>query len=151
MIMRVHAFLEKWGLINYQVCVSEQYLLKPSLILSQVDPDTRLTTLAPPFTGHFRIILNTPRGLQSLHPCTRLLIRKLWQWQTVHPRQAKAQLQRLSSFAPTCIRQLRKLCGKSASNCLCCGLALANGASQSGVLIGLDGYVNELLMRYMWC
>ncbi|KAJ4001728.1 SWI/SNF complex protein [Lentinula boryana] len=54
-IMRVHAFLEQWGLINYQV-----------------DPETRPATLAPPFTGHFRVILDTPRGLQSLHPGTRL-------------------------------------------------------------------------------
>ncbi|KAH8113931.1 SWIRM-domain-containing protein [Phellopilus nigrolimitatus] len=53
-IMRVHAFLEQWGLINYQV-----------------DPDTRPATLAPPFTGHFRVVLDTPRGLQSLHPGTR--------------------------------------------------------------------------------
>ncbi|ESK89301.1 swi snf complex protein [Moniliophthora roreri MCA 2997] len=53
-IMRVHAFLEQWGLINYQV-----------------DPDQRPATLAPPFTGHFRVILDTPRGLQSLHPGTR--------------------------------------------------------------------------------
>ncbi|KAJ3763328.1 SWI/SNF complex protein [Lentinula raphanica] len=53
-IMRVHAFLEQWGLINYQV-----------------DPETRPATLAPPFTGHFRVILDTPRGLQSLHPGTR--------------------------------------------------------------------------------
>ncbi|KAJ3749312.1 hypothetical protein DFH05DRAFT_1520926 [Lentinula detonsa] len=48
-IMRVHAFLEQ-----------------------QVDPETRPATLAPPFTGHFRVILDTPRGLQSLHPGTRL-------------------------------------------------------------------------------
>lgn len=27
--------------------------------------------MAPPFTGHFRVILDTPRGLQSLHPGTR--------------------------------------------------------------------------------
>ncbi|KAI5121703.1 hypothetical protein M0805_002096 [Coniferiporia weirii] len=53
-IMRVHAFLEQWGLINYQV-----------------DPETRPATLAPPFTGHFRVVLDTPRGLQSLHPGTR--------------------------------------------------------------------------------
>ncbi|KAF9267655.1 Smarcc1 protein [Marasmius fiardii PR-910] len=53
-IMRVHAFLEQWGLINYQI-----------------DPDQRPATLAPPFTGHFRVILDTPRGLQSLHPGTR--------------------------------------------------------------------------------
>ncbi|THV01913.1 Smarcc1 protein [Dendrothele bispora CBS 962.96] len=53
-IMRVHAFLEQWGLINYQI-----------------DPDARPATLAPPFTGHFRVILDTPRGLQSLHPGTR--------------------------------------------------------------------------------
>ncbi|KAJ7666229.1 Smarcc1 protein [Mycena polygramma] len=55
-IMRVHAFLEQWGLINYQI-----------------DPDSRPAALAPPFTGHFRVILDTPRGLQSLHPGTRHL------------------------------------------------------------------------------
>ncbi|KAJ7211324.1 SWI/SNF complex protein [Mycena pura] len=53
-IMRVHAFLEQWGLINYQI-----------------DPDSRPAALTPPFTGHFRVILDTPRGLQSLHPGTR--------------------------------------------------------------------------------
>ncbi|OWZ54037.1 hypothetical protein C368_03792 [Cryptococcus neoformans 125.91] len=51
-IMRVHAFLEQWGLINYQV-----------------DPDTRPAALGPPFTGHFRVTLDTPRGLSNLlHP-----------------------------------------------------------------------------------
>lgn len=54
-IMRVHAFLEQWGLINYQI-----------------DPESRPATLAPPFTGHFRVILDTPRGLTSLHPGTRI-------------------------------------------------------------------------------
>ncbi|KAF8216271.1 Smarcc1 protein [Mycena galopus ATCC 62051] len=53
-IMRVHAFLEQWGLVNYQI-----------------DPDSRPAALAPPFTGHFRVVLDTPRGLQSLHPGTR--------------------------------------------------------------------------------
>ncbi|EGN92851.1 hypothetical protein SERLA73DRAFT_190409 [Serpula lacrymans var. lacrymans S7.3] len=53
-IMRVHAFLEQWGLINYQI-----------------DPEARPAALAPPFTGHFRVILDTPRGLQSLHPGSR--------------------------------------------------------------------------------
>jgi SWI/SNF related-matrix-associated actin-dependent regulator of chromatin subfamily C len=53
-IMRVHAFLEQWGLINYQV-----------------DPESRPATLGPPFTGHFRITVDTPRGLQPLHPGTR--------------------------------------------------------------------------------
>ncbi|KAK0542472.1 SWI/SNF and RSC complex subunit Ssr2 [Tilletia horrida] len=49
--MRVHAFLEPWGLINYQI-----------------DPETRPATLGPPSTGHFRVIIDTPRGLQPLHP-----------------------------------------------------------------------------------
>ncbi|KDQ31946.1 hypothetical protein PLEOSDRAFT_1062029 [Pleurotus ostreatus PC15] len=57
-IMRVHAFLEQWGLINYQI-----------------DPDGRPASLAPPFTDHFRVILDTPRGLQSLHPGTRMASR----------------------------------------------------------------------------
>ncbi|PWN50400.1 hypothetical protein IE53DRAFT_379790 [Violaceomyces palustris] len=50
-IMRVHAFLEQWGLINYQI-----------------DPESRPATLGPPFTGHFRVLVDTPRGLQPLHP-----------------------------------------------------------------------------------
>ncbi|KAJ1961954.1 SWI/SNF and RSC complex subunit Ssr2 [Dispira parvispora] len=50
-IMRVHAFLEQWGLINYQV-----------------DPDTRPSVVGPPFTGHFRITADTPRGLQPFLP-----------------------------------------------------------------------------------
>lgn len=37
----------------------------------QIDPEQRPAALAPPFTGHFRVILDTPRGLQSLHPGTR--------------------------------------------------------------------------------
>lgn len=52
-IMRVHAFLEQWGLINYQV-----------------DPETRPASLGPPFTGHFRVLVDTPRGLAPLHPGT---------------------------------------------------------------------------------
>ncbi|KAF8599176.1 SWIRM-domain-containing protein [Ceratobasidium sp. AG-I] len=53
-IMRVHAFLEQWGLINYQV-----------------DPETRPSALVPPFTGHFRITVDSARGLQPLHPGPR--------------------------------------------------------------------------------
>ncbi|PWN27763.1 hypothetical protein BDZ90DRAFT_232157 [Jaminaea rosea] len=53
-IMRVHGFLEQWGLINYQI-----------------DPDTRPAALGPPFTGHFRVLVDSPRGLQPLHPGTK--------------------------------------------------------------------------------
>ncbi|KAK5128178.1 hypothetical protein LTR08_004082 [Meristemomyces frigidus] len=53
-IMRVHAFLEQWGLINYQI-----------------DPDTRPSNIGPPFTGHFRITADTPRGLQPLQPTSQ--------------------------------------------------------------------------------
>lgn len=38
---------------------------------SQVDPETRPAPLGPPFTGHFRVTLDTPKGLQPLHPGTR--------------------------------------------------------------------------------
>lgn len=50
-IMRVHAFLEQWGLINYQV-----------------DADQRPSHVGPPFTGHFKIVVDTPRGLQPWQP-----------------------------------------------------------------------------------
>lgn len=50
-IMRVHSFLEQWGLINYQI-----------------DPDTRPSLIGPQFTGHFQITLDTPKGLQPFVP-----------------------------------------------------------------------------------
>ncbi|KAJ2820646.1 SWI/SNF and RSC complex subunit Ssr2 [Coemansia erecta] len=50
-IMRVHAFLEQWGLINYQA-----------------DADTKPSAIGPPFTGHFRISADTPRGLMPFQP-----------------------------------------------------------------------------------
>lgn len=52
---------------------SERITCSPfmTLTMSQIDPETRPAALAPPFTGHFRVILDTPRGLQSLHPGTR--------------------------------------------------------------------------------
>nr|NVI75706.1 moira [Cucujiformia]NVI75728.1 moira [Cucujiformia] len=50
-IMRVHAFLEQWGLINYQV-----------------DADCRPTPMGPPPTSHFHILSDTPSGLQPVNP-----------------------------------------------------------------------------------
>ncbi|KAI9009153.1 SWIRM-domain-containing protein [Hyaloraphidium curvatum] len=50
-IIRVHAFLEQWGLINYQV-----------------DPDARPSTFGPAFTGHFRVTADTPKGLVPFQP-----------------------------------------------------------------------------------
>lgn len=45
-IMRVHHFLDEWGLINYQV-----------------DIESRPASVAPPFTGHWKVKYDTPRGL----------------------------------------------------------------------------------------
>ncbi|XP_063222467.1 SWI/SNF complex subunit SMARCC2 isoform X2 [Bacillus rossius redtenbacheri] len=50
-IMRVHAFLEQWGLINYQV-----------------DSDSRPTPMGPPPTSHFHVLSDTPSGLQPVNP-----------------------------------------------------------------------------------
>ncbi|KAJ7628781.1 hypothetical protein FB45DRAFT_979468 [Roridomyces roridus] len=47
--------------------------LKSSLRSCQIDPDSRPAALVPPFTGHFRVILDTPCGMQQLHPGTRHL------------------------------------------------------------------------------
>ncbi|CAB4053897.1 SMARCC [Lepeophtheirus salmonis] len=49
-IMRVHAFLEQWGLINYQV-----------------DIDSKPTLMGPPTTSHFHILADTPVGLQPIN------------------------------------------------------------------------------------
>ncbi|KAL1305297.1 hypothetical protein AAFC00_002201 [Neodothiora populina] len=73
-IMRVHAFLEQWGLINYQI-----------------DPDTRPSNIAPPFTGHFKITADTPRGLQPHQPAPNHI---------VAPGRAYAPTDRLASQGP---------------------------------------------------
>lgn len=49
-IMRVHAFLEQWGLINYQI-----------------DADSRPTPMGPPPTSHFHVLSDTPSGLQPIN------------------------------------------------------------------------------------
>lgn len=46
-IMRVHAFLEQWGLINYQV-----------------NPAMRPAPMGPPSTCHFHVLVDTPSGLK---------------------------------------------------------------------------------------
>ncbi|KAK0050063.1 SWI/SNF complex subunit SMARCC2 [Biomphalaria pfeifferi] len=50
-ILRVHAFLEQWGLINYQV-----------------DSDSHPTVMGPPSTSHFHILADTPSGITSINP-----------------------------------------------------------------------------------
>jgi len=78
-IMRVHAFLEQWGLINYQVSgyIYSDYTLKGpatnEYICVKIDAETRPSAMGPPYTGHFRVLLDLPRGLQPLHPGTRAL------------------------------------------------------------------------------
>lgn len=50
-IIRIHQFLEKWGLINYQI-----------------DPRTKSSIVGPQYTGHFQVTLDTPRGLVPFIP-----------------------------------------------------------------------------------
>ncbi|XP_061101053.1 SWI/SNF complex subunit SMARCC1-like isoform X2 [Conger conger] len=49
-VMRVHAFLEQWGLVNYQV-----------------DAESRPLPMGPPPTPHFNVLADTPSGLVPLH------------------------------------------------------------------------------------
>lgn len=53
-IMRVHAFLEQWGLINYQV-----------------NPAMRPTPMGPPSTCHFHVLVDTPSGLKPFELNTK--------------------------------------------------------------------------------
>lgn len=50
-IVRIHSFLEQWGLINYQI-----------------DPRSKPSLLGPSFTGHFQVVLDTPQGLKPFVP-----------------------------------------------------------------------------------
>uniref|UniRef100_A0A914V598 Uncharacterized protein n=1 Tax=Plectus sambesii TaxID=2011161 RepID=A0A914V598_9BILA len=48
-IVRVHAFLEQWGLVNYQV-----------------DAENRPAPVVPPATSHFMLLADTPMGIQPV-------------------------------------------------------------------------------------
>lgn len=50
-IMRIHSFLSRWGIINYQI-----------------DPKTRPFVLGPQYTGHFQVVLDKPSGLEPYVP-----------------------------------------------------------------------------------
>lgn len=49
-VCRVHAFLEQWGLVNYQV-----------------DADSRPLPMGPPPTPHFTVLADTPSGVMPLN------------------------------------------------------------------------------------
>lgn len=50
-ILRVHGFLEQWGLINHHV-----------------EPDKHAQAMGPPSTAHFNVQVDTPMGIQPLPP-----------------------------------------------------------------------------------
>ena len=50
-IIRVHAFLEQWGLINYQVL-----------------PESRPSALGPSYTAHFEVVADMPAGQRLYRP-----------------------------------------------------------------------------------
>lgn len=50
-VLKIHQFLEKWGLINYQI-----------------DPRSKPSLVGPSFTGHFQVVLDTPQGLRPFVP-----------------------------------------------------------------------------------
>ena len=56
--LRVHAFLEQWGLINYQV-----------------DAENRAAPMGPPPTSHFHVLADTPSGLQPMQPAKSQQVR----------------------------------------------------------------------------
>ncbi|KAG7662156.1 RSC8 [[Candida] subhashii] len=58
-IIRIHQFLEKWGLINYQI-----------------DPRTKPSVVGPQYTGHFQITLDTPQGLAPFIPPNAQIVKK---------------------------------------------------------------------------
>uniref|UniRef100_A0A0R3Q6C5 SWI/SNF complex subunit SMARCC2 n=1 Tax=Brugia timori TaxID=42155 RepID=A0A0R3Q6C5_9BILA len=62
-ILRVHSFLEQWGLINYQV-----------------DSEARPAPVAPPCTSHFMVLADTPMGIQPIQPTPNLaqLLEMVW-------------------------------------------------------------------------
>lgn len=95
-IMRVHAFLEQWGLINYQVMRSNPEIHIILLMSGQVDGEHRPTNVGPPYTGHFKVICDTPRGLQAFQPFPAQKIASEQQFDETEKRSTKPQTQAAS-------------------------------------------------------
>ena len=68
LISRVHAFLEQWGLINYQV-----------------DMEMRPTFMGPPPTSHFHVLSDTPSGLQPFNPVKSTQVSNVHVTSDYHP------------------------------------------------------------------
>ena len=60
---RVHALLEQWGLVNYQV-----------------DAEQRPTPMGPPPTSHFHVLGDTPSGMQPINPPKTNQVRQSQPW-----------------------------------------------------------------------
>ncbi|SAM09207.1 hypothetical protein [Absidia glauca] len=55
-IIRIHGFLEKWGLINYQI-----------------DPTLKMSNIGPPFSGNFTVVMEMPHALRPAVQKPRLI------------------------------------------------------------------------------
>ncbi|ORZ24042.1 hypothetical protein BCR42DRAFT_402129 [Absidia repens] len=50
-MIRIHGFLEKWGLINYQI-----------------DPTLKMSNIGPPFAGSFKMVMDMPESQRPSRP-----------------------------------------------------------------------------------
>lgn len=64
-VLRVHAFLEQWGLINYQVA-SPLVPAGTGQLPSEAARLTVAASLGPPSTAHFNVLTDSASGLQPL-------------------------------------------------------------------------------------
>ncbi len=85
-VLRVHAFLEQWGLINYQVRVCVDVRLcslsnhtrtcfcfvcfwnESIFSILQVSTESRPGAMGPPSTSHFTLVVDTPKGFAPYTP-----------------------------------------------------------------------------------
>ncbi|KAF8566010.1 hypothetical protein P879_11648, partial [Paragonimus westermani] len=63
-ILRVHAFLEQWGLINYQV--TAPLVASASSGASEAARLAVAASLGPPSTAHFHVLADSASGLQPI-------------------------------------------------------------------------------------
>ena len=80
-LMRIHAFLEQWGLINFQI-----------------DLVDRPKPMGPPSTSHFHILGDTPSGLKPIQPVRPSLFMEPKKEPAGESREAKTSTEASSSI-----------------------------------------------------
>ncbi|BHF83227.1 SWI/SNF complex subunit smarcc1 [Sparganum proliferum] len=129
-ILRVHAFLEQWGLINYQLA-APLFASGPAAGGSEAARLAVAASLGPPSTAHFHVLTDSASGLQPLGSQNQTALNAMAneaEKAAGEPTAAKTDPTTVADVDPA-----KSLSAKSEAGALDASAAAAGAASQQGM------------------